>query len=217
MKTATSMQPASSTRQSQTMRRYYRGQAAIYDATRWTFLHGRNDILYRLDLTPLSKETLLEVGCGTGRNLARIAQHFPGLQLIGVDVSPDMLARAAYSTSRYSRRVRLFEAAYWPGTFSMNEPADVVLFSYSLTMFNPGWEAALDRAVDDLKPGGLVAVVDFYNTPSRAFRWWMKQNHVRMDGHLLPALQARFRTEYLSVRTGGLGLWQYFLFVGKKV
>ena len=216
MKTLVSPTPTSG-RQMELMQQYYRRQAAVYDATRWMFLHGRNEIVRRLELPPMAEQTLLEVGCGTGRNLARLAQQHPGLHITGIDVSPEMLARASRKTARYSRRVRLFNAPYAPNAFSLSGQVDTVLFSYSLTMFNPGWEAALDRAFADLQTGGLVAVVDFHDTQSRVFRAWMTRHCVRVDGHLLPALQARFRTEYLSVRSGGLGLWQYFLFVGRKV
>lgn len=211
-----SLVPEPANRQPENMQKYYSRQAFWYDATRWSFLHGRNELLRRLELRADSRQTLLEVGCGTGRNLVRLARQYPGLQLIGVDVSKDMLARATRSTLAYSRRIRLFEAPYAPNTFALNEPIDVVLFSYSLTMFNPGWEAALDRAVQDLHPGGKIAVVDFHNTPSGLFRRWMRHNHVRMDGHLLPALQERFQTLYFSTRSAAAGLWQYFLFVGEK-
>ena len=39
--------------------------------------------------------------------------------------------------------------------------ADVVTFSYSLTMI-PDWFAALENAAAMLKPGGTIGVVDFY-------------------------------------------------------
>src|SRR5690606_43869 len=39
--------------------------------------------------------------------------------------------------------------------------ADVVTFSYSLTMI-PDWFAAIENAWAMLKPGGLIGVVDFY-------------------------------------------------------
>lgn len=208
--------PEASAFQNETMRRYYRLHAAIYDATRWTFLHGRRELVTRLELSPLNESTLLEAGCGTGHNLAELARRFPAMSLRGVDVSPHMLAHAARAAAPFGKRVQLREAAYAPGIFA-GRPPDVVLFSYALTMFNPGWETALDHALDDLPPGGKVAVVDFHDTRSRLFRRWMHRNHVRLDGHLLPALQARFRTDFMGLRSGGLGLWQYFLFVGQKI
>jgi S-adenosylmethionine-diacylgycerolhomoserine-N-methlytransferase len=105
---------------------------------------------------------------------------------------------------------------YGKGQFRLKEPVDVVLFSYSLSMFNPGCEGAIEQAYDDLKPGGYIAVVDFHDTASNWFRRWMGRHHVRMEGHLLPLLEERFEIKTLEVRRAYGGLWRYFLFVGQK-
>ena len=202
--------------QQHSMRRYYRLHAAVYDATRWTFLFGRKRLIDQLPFEKEGRFTLLEVGCGTGHNLSRVAGRFPNARIIGVDVSPDMLRQATRQTVSFSKRVFLFERPYAAGSFRLSLRPDVVICSYSLTMFNPGWEEALERAWQDLQPGGLIIVVDFHRTPSRFFCWWMGRNHVRMDGHLLPALSRRFEPVKQEVYSGGGGLWQYFLFVGKK-
>ncbi|MCC6460526.1 MAG: class I SAM-dependent methyltransferase [Saprospiraceae bacterium] len=208
------MNPFAAPEQTQTMRQYYRWHAAVYDASRWAFLFGRRAILQHLPGE--EQQVLLEVGCGTGYNLRRLARQHPDWRLMGVDVSPDMLAQAAKATQGYSRRIQLFEKAYGDGQFRAPEQPDVVLFSYSLTMFNPGWEAAIGQAWADLKPGGRVAVVDFHDTASAGFRWWMGRNHVRMDGHLLPALEARFQTTTKALVPAWGGLWRYVLYVGRK-
>lgn len=196
------------------MRRYYRIHAAVYDATRWAFLFGRKKILQYL---PDGNDRLIvEVGCGTGYNLKRLMRRNPDWQLIGIDVSPDMLARASRATAPCSRRVRLFGQAYGTGVPPLPESPDMILFSYALTMFNPGWEAAIGQAWNDLKPGGCIAVVDFHDTPSRLFRHWMGMNHVRMDGHLLPLLEQRFHPVRKEERSAFGGLWRYFIFVGRK-
>ena len=209
-------QTITTSRQEAAMRQYYRWQSVVYDLTRWAFLFGRNEILNRLPVDADTPRRLLEVGCGTGRNLRRLAQKYPNMQLMGIDVSPDMLQRAARATGSYSRRVLLLEKAYGPKPSTLPETPDFVLFSYALTMFNPGWEQALEQAVADLPKGGYIAVVDFHDTPSRLFRWWMGKNHVRMDGHLLPLLQTTFQTEYRSTRSAFFGLWWYVLFIGRK-
>lgn len=198
------------------MRNYYKWHAAVYDATRWSFLFGRKALLRQLPIAVNIQQTLLEVGCGTGHNLRFLAKRHPNLQLIGLDVSAEMLARSSKATAQYSRQVQLFEQAYGAAPLKNTQAPDIVLFSYALTMFNPGWEAAIEQAWTDLKQGGRIAVVDFHNTPSRAFRWWMDQNHVRMDGHLLPFLQSKFRTELLEIRIAWLGLWKYFIYIGQK-
>lgn len=196
------------------MRRYYRLHAAIYDATRWTFLFGRNRLLHLLPQDNV--QTIVEVGCGTGRNLKRLARLQPYWQLVGIDVSPEMLERASKRLASFSRRFTLFEKPYGSAGFRMNEPADIVLFSYALTMFNPGWEAAIEQAMHDLKPGGRIAVVDFHDTPFGWFRRWMGYNHVRMDRHLLPLLEKRFVPTTRIVEHGWFGLWRYFIFIGEK-
>jgi S-adenosylmethionine-diacylgycerolhomoserine-N-methlytransferase len=200
------------------MRRYYRWHATIYDATRWTFLLGRNEMLRRLPIKPSQTQTLLEVGCGTGRNLRWLAQRHPLIRLIGADVSPDMLGKAQQATAPYAERVTLLEHPYGAEVpLELPQTPDFVLFSYALTMFNPGWEAAIEQAWADLPVGGRLAVVDFHDTPSEAFRWWMSKNHVRMDGHLLPFLREKFDTEFQAVRPAWLlGAWRYFVWLGEK-
>ncbi len=203
----------SATEQAQFIRQFYRWQARWYDATRWAFLFGRRKALDLLHDAPGLH--LLEVGCGTGRNLSRLAARHPDWKLTGVDLSPDMLARAKQKTARFGPRVQLLEQAYGPG--SLSEPVDIVLFSYSLTMFNPGWEAAIEQAARDLKPGGYLAVVDFHDSRYRWFNRWMALNRVRMDGHLLPFLEKRFEPEYRAVISAYAGLWRYGIFIGKRL
>ena len=200
--------------QKQRMRQFYRWHAAIYDITRWAFLFGRSTLLEHL---PAARHlSVAEIGCGTGFNLRRMAQKHPGWQLTGIDVSSDMLARAKAATAAYSSRVRLQEQAYGAGGPGLSEPADLILFSYALTMFNPGWEAAIRQAWHDLKPGGHIAVVDFHDTPSGLFRRWMEHNHVRMDGHLLPLLEREFKPVFQVTQGAWGGLWRFFMFLGQK-
>ncbi|MCW5924092.1 MAG: class I SAM-dependent methyltransferase [Saprospiraceae bacterium] len=212
-----SMKGDSSISQPEAMRHYYRWHAAAYDATRWSFLFGRKALLRQLPIADHIQQSLLEIGCGTGHNLRLLAKWHPNLRLMGVDVSPDMLEQTTKAMSRFSRRLQLFEQAYGATPLKLTEAPDLVLFSYALTMFNPGWEVAIEQAWKDLKPGGRIAVVDFHDTPSGAFRWWMGKNHVRMEAHLLPFLQSKFRTEMLEICPAWLGLWRYMKYVGQKI
>jgi S-adenosylmethionine-diacylgycerolhomoserine-N-methlytransferase len=83
-------------------------------------------------------------------------------------------------------------------------------------MFNPGWEEALDTAASDLISGGAIAVVDFLDSGSQLFKRWMGLNHVRLESHLLPQLQARFISFDYCINPAFGGLWSYFLFLGKN-
>ncbi|MEL6657112.1 MAG: class I SAM-dependent methyltransferase [Bacteroidota bacterium] len=202
--------------QEQRIRDYYTFQSRIYDMTRWSFLFGRTDILNRLPFEHEQPFHLLEVGCGTGRNLQRLQRRFPEARLSGMDVSKDMLQQA-------NRRLRnnpgiiLLEQAYGDEFYTWTGKLDAVLFSYSLTMINPQWKELINQAYKDLRPGGHIAVVDFHNSRFPFFKRHMSGHHVRMDGHLLPVLEDNFQPVVAKVKQAYLGLWEYVLFVGKKI
>jgi S-adenosylmethionine-diacylgycerolhomoserine-N-methlytransferase len=195
------------------LERYYRFQSLIYDATRWLFLFGRAGILDRLAEASSSPHHIVEIGCGTGHNLCGLARRFRGARITGIDLSPHMLVIARRKTVRFDDRVVLRQAIQRD---RLEAGCDAVLFSYSLSMMNPGWEGVLDSVIHALVPGGVLAAVDFHATPVGVFRAHMEQHHVRMEGHLLPALEARLRAESATVRSAYGGLWNWFEFLGRK-
>jgi S-adenosylmethionine-diacylgycerolhomoserine-N-methlytransferase len=90
------------------------------------------------------------------------------------------------------------------------------LFSYALSMFNPGYDIAMAAARRDLVPGGRIAVVDFHDSRFGFFERWMGMNHVRMNGQLRPLLQSLFTPVTDCLCPAYAGLWRYLLFVGRK-
>lgn len=196
------------------IQRYYLFQSKIYNLTRWSFLFGRQRILRMLPFEYEETFQLLEVGCGTGHNLRRLSRMYPEAQLKGLDVSSDMLnvARKQLPTGK----VQLLEMPYQSNFYSWTGKLDAILFSYVLTMINPQWEELIVQAYQDLRPGGVIAVVDFYDTDWRFFERHMSQHHVRMDGHLLPCLQEHFVMEQELVLPAYGGLWHYFKWIGRK-
>jgi S-adenosylmethionine-diacylgycerolhomoserine-N-methlytransferase len=206
--------PAPKAARLEAIARYYRVHAKIYDLTRWTFLWGREALIRQL-AARLNPERILEVGCGTGKNLLDLGRFFPGARLWGVDLSPAMLSQAKRKLAGLADRVTLVPAAY-DQPLGLEDPFDLVVFSYALSMFNPGWEEALAAARGDLSPGGAIAVVDFHDSPSPAFHRWMGLHHVRLEGHLLPGLQQSFPGGQWTIRRAYGGLWSYFSFLGAK-
>lgn len=145
------------------MNRMYRLQRHIYDGTRRYYLLGRDQMIAGLQPAPGS--SVLEIGCGTGRNLVLAAKRYPNAHLFGVDVSTEMLASALAAISRHgvASRIRVAhgDAAAFDPQFSLGIPSfDHVMISYSLSMI-PDWEAVLDAAIVRLNPGGKLHVVDF--------------------------------------------------------
>lgn len=192
---------------------YYRLHAPIYDVTRWSILFGRKTILDMIpDLPP--KPDILEVGCGTGQNLRRLENKFPNANILGVDLSDEML-KIASDKLNGSDQVDLLKASY--GSDQMKKgPFDLILLSYSLTMMNGQFEDLLMQISNDLKREGHIAAVDFHTSPFAWFHRWMNMNHVDFSGRLLPQLQKHFQPIKTEINHAYAGLWSYFLFVGKQ-
>ena len=141
----------------------YRYQRYIYNASRKYFLLGRDTLLD--GLMPPDGGSVLEVGCGTGRNLLLAVRRYPNARFYGFDISKMMLETAGATLGRagYSDRVKL--ALGDATNFDPNElfqvPAfDRVFISYSLSMIPP-WREALQAAHEVVRPGGSLHVVDF--------------------------------------------------------
>ncbi|HYB24736.1 MAG TPA: methyltransferase domain-containing protein [Solirubrobacteraceae bacterium] len=139
--------------------RYDRG-ARWYRAAEVSILfpHAlRRKALARLELEP--GDRVLEIGCGTGRNLPLLCDAVgESGEVIGVDVSRGMLARAQRWVTRHQREnVRLLceDAA----ELALPDRVDAVLFSLSYSVL-PDRARVLERAWEALAPNGRLAIMD---------------------------------------------------------
>ncbi|HYR87094.1 MAG TPA: methyltransferase domain-containing protein [Terriglobia bacterium] len=200
----------------QTMTNYYHPQAGLYDSTRWIFLYGRERLIQQLDIRP--GERVLEVGCGTGKNFDAIQQRLQGTgEVIGVDCSKPMLRKAAERVREKGwKNVRLVDMEYGKEPVTRGK-ADVIVFSYSLSMI-PDWELALACAQSELWPGGRIGVVDFYKSAngSRWFEEWLAVNHVNVERPYEERLRQFFRKSVYMRSDAWAGLWSFYLFIGVR-
>ena len=187
----------------------YRHQRHIYDATRRWFLPGRDDLIRSLAVP--ENGSVLEIGCGTGRNLIVAARRYPDARLYGIDISAEMLrtARANILHAKLERRIVLaqgdatsFDAAALFGISSF----DRIFFSYSLSMMPP-WREALAHASTLAAPDdGQVLVVDFGQQQGLP-RWfraalcnWLARFHVEPRSDLFEAMGELTDTRRLACR-----------------
>ncbi len=145
------------------MDRIYRRQRHIYDLTRKYFLLGRDELIAGLAAGPGCH--VLEVGCGTGRNLIAAARLFPDARFTGIDISQEMLATARTNVARADLEGRITllagDATCLDGAaLSGGTGFDRVFLSYTLSMI-PEWRAALAAAAAAVAPGGRLDLVDF--------------------------------------------------------
>lgn len=183
--------------------RYYGATHRVYDLTRRYYLLGRDRALR--DLARQRWRTLVETGCGTGRNLAHLHALKPARRYAGVEPSAPMRARAM-ARAPFARIVDAF-AEDAPYLTLASGPPDRILFSYSLSMIGDPDEA-MAHARMSVSERGRIVVVDFADlsgvprTLRRAFSRWLDAFHVR------PLPSAFFARHGAHVIHGPLGYYR---------
>lgn len=179
------------------MDRMYRGQRYFYDLTRKYYLLGR-DRLNR-EIYVQAGENILEVGCGTGRNLVILAKKHPAANFFGLDASGEMLKTAQAKIDRENLKnirlkIALADDFDYRNTFYLEKPFDRIFFSYSISMI-PSWKNSIKNVLANLKCGGSFYIVDFYDQKElpawfrQILKSWLKQFHVEFRSDLLPHLE----------------------------
>lgn len=183
--------------QFEAMDRMYRHQRYFYDLTRKYYLLGRDRLIREMKIG--EGERVLEIGCGTARNLIALARRNPRPELFGLDASAEMLKTAAAKIeSKGIKGIRLETALAdefsYDRTFGLDEPFDAIFFSYAVSIIPP-WKDSLMNAVRNLKPRGALYIVDFFDQGELP-RWfasmlqtWLRQFHVRYPEELIPFLE----------------------------
>jgi len=190
------------------MDRMYRLTRHVYDLTRRYYLLGRDRMLERVVTSPGT--ATLEVGCGTARNLIKLAQRNEPGQLYGLDASHAMLETAGKSIEKVLGlhapglspsaggaqptpgqtgrepivlRQGLAEQLDAQRMFGRDAPFDTIFFSYCLSMI-PTWPGAIDAAMANLRPGGHLLIVDFWDQKdlpglfAAGLKRWLAMFHV---------------------------------------
>ena len=132
----------------------YRLWAPIYDSTvNHFFMPGRKRALDLLNLQP--GERVLLVGVGTGADLPLLPA---GVDATGIDLSPDMLAKARLKLDRCPAAVKLIQG---DAQALLVEPAsfDAAILNLILSVI-PDGNACLQSAMRALKPGGRAVIFD---------------------------------------------------------
>jgi trans-aconitate 2-methyltransferase len=92
---------------------------------------------------------ILDLGCGSGLSTLELARAFPGAEIVGVDVSADMLAAAAK---------RLPGASFVQGDAGGFDSAGFdLVFANAVFHWVPRHLAAISRLARALPQGGVLA------------------------------------------------------------
>ncbi|HUQ80059.1 MAG TPA: ubiquinone/menaquinone biosynthesis methyltransferase [Gemmatimonadaceae bacterium] len=201
--------------------------APRYDRFTRVFSFGM-DRRWKSELTSWMRENVgatahvLDLACGTG-DLAFAAARFATRgQVVGVDASPAMIALARERATRGPEGMR---TAFVEGDISSLDMAtasvDVVTAGYALRNV-PEYDRAVAEIVRVLKPGGVVAMLDFYRPENGLWRalflWYLSVagNLIGWLWHREPVVYgyiARSIDHFVSWQTFAVALEQHGLTV----
>jgi SAM-dependent methyltransferase len=140
----------------------------LYD---WEYRRRRHDVAFYRMLADERGGPILDAGCGTGRLLVPLARD--GHQVLGIDRSAAMLARAAWRLSRAGRAARGRAALARADLVAL--PAAASRFALVIAAFHTVQHCESDAALQTflrdarraLIPGGWLAFDTFW--PARSF------------------------------------------------
>lgn len=175
----------------------YRHQRYFYDLTRRYYLLGRDKLIAKMNIA--AGGSVLEVGCGTARNLMILARKFPRANFYGLDASAAMLETAQRKINAKNLKNIILKNALaddfnYQKTFELKKPFDAIYFSYSISMI-PTWRESIANALENLKGGGSLYITDFYDQKDlpiwfqKILKSWLKQFHVEYPQKLIPHLE----------------------------
>lgn len=227
------LRPVRGKNHAQRMEDFYSGQASDYDDFRKRLLQGREAVYESLGVH--GGKVWVDFGGGTGANLECIGEPIRGFEKIYVVDLATSLLEVVRNRSETHGWTNVEAVTADATTWTPPEgSADVVTFSYSLTMI-PDWFAAIDNALRILKPGGRIGVIDFYVarkypgesmarhgwTTRNFWPMWFSNDNVFPNPDHLPYLQRHFETILLNekkARVPYLPLVRtpYYQFIGQK-
>jgi len=146
------------------MRRYSMPNAGLYDlVTGLVFGRRYDQIAHAIATEATEGATVVDLGCGPGEVLLRVAALAPSLHLTGVDVDRDMTLRAERKARRRfpraeERRLRFVVADAGALPFA-DESVDLVVSSYAVHHL-PDRHAARAEIMRVLKPGAKAIIWD---------------------------------------------------------
>ena len=194
------------------LKRYYRWNSLLYDATRWAILWGRAWFCnyLRIELKQINKEykrlSIIEIGCGTGYHIAALAPEFKDCMFYGYDTSIHMLKKASSKVNDLEN-VQL-KQEFFPFNSMKHSSTDCFICSYSISM-NEDILHCIEAIHKTLTTSGILYVVDFITSSSNWFNRWMILHGVYIRSEIISILQNTFKSVEYETKKGFFGLYHY--------
>jgi ubiquinone/menaquinone biosynthesis C-methylase UbiE len=176
--------------------------AFVYELGAKIVMLGENDeyLFHRLFVeTAIPKReyrAILDLACGFGKSTRPFVGAFPQAEVVGIDLSAPNLKLAHHQAERLGKRItfsqRNAEATGYPdGSFDL---VTATMFIHEIPM--PSVRRVIEEAHRLLRPGGLLAFLDFHRTGD-GFRDFMMVAHGARNNE--PYMPHLFRTDVVGL------------------
>lgn len=158
--------------------------------------HGKNVSKFLRTISFDNPFTFLDVGCGNGWVVRKIAKENNCKKSIGIDKSKKMIVQAEKKRSNNKEKFFHTDIESWnyKGKFNF-------IFSMESLYYSDSIEVALDKIYKLLKPGGVfVCGIDFY-TDNKATVRWAKIMKIQMHLHSKKEWKLFFQNAGFKVKT----------------
>jgi len=135
------------------VRRSFDKAAATYDAAAGVAGEIRNRLLERLDVVRLQPKVILDLGAGTGLSSKALRRRYRGAEVVALDLSPGMLARAERQQSWLRRFDPVVADAH---RLPLKDSSVELVFSNLMLEWCHDPDAVFHEIRRVLRPGGLL-------------------------------------------------------------
>ena len=138
--------------------RHYDLSANLYYLVGFRELAFRRKAVRALRLKP--GETVVEIGCGTGLNFALLREKVgPEGRIIGVDLTPEMLAEAQKRIRR-NGWANVFLVRSDAVAYTFPERTNGIISTFAITLM-PEYDRIIQKGAEALSSGSRFVVLDF--------------------------------------------------------
>lgn len=163
------------------MAEFFAARADGYDEHMLNVVVGCREAYEKMaELVPAGTENLLDLGCGTGLELAGIFKRFPDVSVTGIDLSKAMLEKL--SEKYPDKNITLINGDYF-STDLGHERFDAAVSFQTMHHFSHEMKIGLYKRIhDSLKSGGVYIECDYMvETQEEEDHWYVENARIRKE------------------------------------